>query len=246
MTPHIDTTRLAALADGELGGRDRRTVARHVADCANCRDIYESTLALRQRLRTEVPRYAAPAALRASVSRLAAPPPRAARWRWLATGALSGALATVLAWLVATPALELVRSHELVQQAVAAHVSATLGQRLITVASSDQHTVKPWMSARLPYSPPVPDLPDTGFVLVGGRLEQLDGAPTATLVYRYRQHMVDVYVRPLEGGASSSPVTTVRGFNVAHATGTGMEWIAVSDVSPDVLLPFVLRLAAGH
>jgi hypothetical protein len=35
----------------------------------------------------------------------------------------------------------------------------------------------------------------------------------------------------------------VRGFNVAHASGSGMEWLAVADVSADVLSAFVQRLA---
>jgi hypothetical protein len=35
----------------------------------------------------------------------------------------------------------------------------------------------------------------------------------------------------------------VRGFNVAHATGSGMDWLAVSDVEPGILAEFVLRLA---
>jgi len=66
----------------------------------------------------------------------------------------------------------------------------------IEVASSDQHTVKPWLSARLDYSPPVRDLANDGFALTEGRLDTLDRQPIATLVYRYRQHTIDVFVCP--------------------------------------------------
>lgn len=81
-----------------------------------------------------------------------------------------------------------------------------------------------------------------GFALSGGRLDTLDKQRVATLVYRYRLHTIDVFVRP-ELAHAPSALRTVRGFNVAHATGSGMDWLAVSDVSADVLTAFVQRLA---
>jgi len=122
-------------------------------------------------------------------------------------------------------------------------VRATLGSHLVEVASSDQHTVKPWLSARLDYSPPVQDLTNEGFALTGGRLDTLEHRPVATLVYRYRQHTIDVFVRPESAHAPTPALRTVRGFNVARANGSGMDWLAVSDVSADVLSAFVQRLA---
>jgi anti-sigma factor RsiW len=154
-------------------------------------------------------------------------------------GAAQPALAlgsTAIAWY---------SSEDLAVEAVATHVRATLNDHLVQVASSDQHTVKPWLSARLDYSPPVHDLAAEGFPLVGGRLDNLDKHRVATLVYRYRLHTIDVFVRP-ETERSMPPLSTVRGFNVAHATGSGMDWLAVSDVSADVLSSFVQRLAASQ
>ena len=78
--------------------------------------------------------------------------------------------------------------------------------------------------------------------MTGGRLDTLDKQRVATLVYSYRLHTIDVFVRP-ESALRRSTLRTVRGFNVAHATGSGMDWLAVSDVSADVLTEFVQRLA---
>ena len=128
---------------------------------------------------------------------------------------------------------------------MATHVRATLNNHLIEVASSTS-TVKPWLSARLDYSPPVQDLANEGFALTGGRLDTLERRPIATLVYRYRQHTIDVFVRPESAQASPAALRTVRGFNVVHASGSGMHWYAVSDVSADVLSPFVQRLARAE
>ena len=130
-------------------------------------------------------------------------------------------------------------------EAVEGHVRATLGQRLIEVASSDRHTVKPWLSARLPFAAPVPEGIDPAFVLAGARLDSLDRRPVATLVYRYGNHTVDVFVRPLADAGDAPALAVVRGFTVARAVGAGMEWRAVADVDAQVLARFVDRLAAA-
>ncbi len=80
--------------------------------------------------------------------------------------------------------------------------------------------------------------------LVGGRLDYLDGRPVATLVYKYREHTIDVFVRPVGSGKpKSTPASaSVRGFNVAHGSAAGMECWAVSDAGPDVLASLVTRL----
>jgi anti-sigma factor RsiW len=247
------TPLVSAFADGEVDRLRSQSLRKHLDGCADCAAKYAAVLALRDRLRAEVPYFAASPGLRARVSAIAAEAPAADRglprspdrWRWLAGGAVAGCLATVLVWMLGTAVLQWRGNEDLSLEAVAAHSRATLSQHSIEVASADQHTVKPWLSSRLDYSPPVPDLANEGFALLGGRLDYLGGHPVAVLVYGYRQHQIDVFVRPrLLDGASSAP-RTVRGFNVAHATGSGMDWLAVSDVNADVLAQFVQRLAAN-
>jgi anti-sigma factor RsiW len=253
MNCHEAEILVSAYADSELDFLRRHAVERHLRDCADCRARHESVLALRKRFRNEVPYYAAPAALqariRAMIGAVAATAPVAARpvqrWRWLSGGALAGCAATVLAWVLGIAVIDWRASDDLVAEAVSTHVRATLNDHLVQVASSDQHTVKPWLSARLDYSPPVHDMAEEGFPLVGGRLDNLDRHRVATLVYRYRLHTIDVFVRP-ESDRALPALRTVRGFNVAHATGSGMDWLAVSDVSADVLSSFVQRLAASQ
>jgi len=245
-------TLVAAYADGEVDGHQSHALKRHLLGCADCAAKYQSVLALRAQLRTEVPYFPASAALRARVhatlgaARAALPSrprPATERWRWLTGGALAGCTATLLAWIVGTAVIDWRTNDDLATEVVASHVRATLGNHVIDVASSDRHTVKPWLSARLDYSPPVQDLANEGFALTGGRLDTLEHRPVATLVYRYRQHTIDVFVRPESAHAPTPTLRTVRGFNVARANGLGMDWLAVSDVSADVLSAFVQRLA---
>ncbi len=250
MNCHQALPLIAAYVDGEVDRLQRLSIENHLRACADCAAERESLLSLRARIRAEVPYFTAPPTLRKRLETalevtpaVPGPRPRPAgnRWRWLSAGALGGCMATVLAWFVGTAVIDWRANDDLAGEAVASHVRATLGNHLVEIASSDQHTVKPWLSARLDYSPPVRDLANEGFTLVGGRLDGLDRRPVAVLVYRYRQHTIDVFVRPLS--ASRLTPRAVRGFNVAQATGADMDWIAVSDVSADVLSSFVARLA---
>ncbi len=245
---------LAAYVDRETDWLHAHALRRHLRGCPRCAAEYDALVALRARIQAEVPRFTAPPALRARVrATLEAAHPTASagaraaggRWNWFTGGALAGGVAMALAWFVGTAILDWRTNEDVAVEAVSAHVRATLGSQLIQVASSDQHTVKPWLSARLDYSPPVSDLAEHGFPLIGARIDYVERRPVATLVYRFRNHTIDVYVRPEASRAAPPAFRNVRGFNVAHATGSGMDWLAVSDASADVLTAFVERLAAA-
>jgi anti-sigma factor RsiW len=246
-------TLVARYADGEIDSLQGRSIEQHLRGCAECAAKHQGVISLRAQIRAEVPFFPAPPALRERVRALLANAPhevaparsrpRRDRWHWLTGGALAGCTATVLAFVLGTAIIDWRANEDVAVEAVATHVRATLNDHLIEVASSDQHTVKPWLSARLDYSPPVRDLASEGFALSGGRLDSLDKQRVAALVYRYRLHTIDVFVRP-ELAHAPSALRTVRGFNVVHATGSGMDWLAVSDVSADVLTSFVQRLAS--
>ena len=246
-------TLVAAYVDSEVDALRGYSIRKHLLGCAGCTARQRSIVALRTRIRIEVPYYAASPALQARVRatigavRATAQPqsrPTGARWGWLTGGVLAGCAASVFAWTLGTAVLAWRVSEDFAVAAVASHVRATLADHLIEVASSDQHTVKPWLSARLDYSPPVQDLANEGFTLIGGRLDYLERRPVATLVYRYRKHTIDVFVRPDASRAPMSAMRTVRGFNVAHAGGASMDWLAVSDAEPAALSALVQRLAS--
>lgn len=244
---------LTADADGEIDTLRSHAIRKHVAGCALCGPRQQAVLELKQRLRTELPRHPAPAALRARLiaeHTAAAPHPRPQlpdrRWRWFGAGLLSGGLAVGLVWAVGFALLPVGLADDLSSRLVGLHTRATLGNHLIEVASSDGHKVKPWLSARLDYSIPVTDGSQAGFPLIGARIEQLDGQSVATLVYRRRDHVIDVFVRPDAVPALPPTVRTVRGFNVAAAKGAEMQWLAVSDLRRTELEAFVQGLARGE
>ena len=257
---------LGPWSDGELAPTAATALGEHVAGCAACRAERAALDALRRDIRAEALRHVAPASLQARVvaelarQRQAALPvparaasgasapgatPVPARRRWFLAGAAAGALLAVGVGALTQLVVSRHAADDVTIEAVEGHVRATLGQRLIEVASSDRHTVKPWLSARLPYAAPVPEGVDPAFVLAGARLDSLDRRPVATLVYRYGNHTVDVFVRPLADAGDAPALAVVRGFTVARAVGAGMEWRAVADVDAQALARFVERLAAA-
>ena len=160
--------------------------------------------------------------------------PRWPAWqRWLAQGAAFAGVALVT-WAATFAYLRPSDDEGRAEEILAAHVRATLGQRLIEVASSDQHTVKPWLSARLPYSPPVIALSAQGFELLGARLDRANGQPVAVLVYKRRQHIIDAYVWPARGGVKAFELTR-DGFHLARFAANDMSFWLVSDLNRNEL-----------
>jgi anti-sigma factor RsiW len=119
-------------------------------------------------------------------------------------------------------------------EAVSAHTRALLVDHPIEVASSDQHTVRPWLSARLNFVPPVTDFAPQGYPLVGARRDVLSGETAAALVYRHGAHVISVFVRPVDPSATRAAEATrvVRGFNVIERTQGGLAFCFVSDANP--------------
>ena len=251
---------IAAQHDAELDAVRSRALDAHLLGCPACTAERASLLALRSRLVAAAPYHRAPPALRLEVerqvaeaaastddvarrSRIPALSFRSAGRRAFAAGVLAGAATVTLGWLGGTAWLERQADGDLARQLVDAHVRAGLADQRIAVASSDQHTVKPWLSARLDYAPPVVEHPIEGVELVGARIESVERRRVATLVYRYRAHSIEVFVLPVSGRAALEDSRSIRGFNVVQASGPEMEWRAVSDASLEVLRPLVDRLA---
>ena len=166
------------------------------------------------------------------------------QWRWAAvTAAL--ALCAVLAWKF-IPSQRTPLPTALTDEIVAEHIRSLLPGHLSDVASTDQHTVKPWFDGRLDFSPPVEDFAAQDFPLLGGRLDYLGHRPAAALIYGRRNHIINVFIVPAPGEPDRAETRAAsRGYNAFSWTRAGMNFWAVSDLNTGELGEFT-RLLRGE
>ena len=242
------TVLLSGMIDSALGPIARFRVHRHVTGCNACAAKLEELRAMQSAIRTKRPYHRAPPGLAARIG-AALPheePPRAVRpWFHMPAfslagtglvGALAGVALTVLVMGgQSDPSIAVIDSH----------IRSLQADHLTDVLTSDQHTVKPWLSARLDVSPPVLELKDAGFPLVGGRQDYVDGHPTAVVVYRHAKHVINLFAWASSGQDKAFRKESQQGFNVVTWRHDGMVYYAVSDVEADQLAQFAKLVAQG-
>jgi anti-sigma factor RsiW len=244
--------RLSPFLDDELDPVASREVSRHLESCPDCAAALDRQRKLSESMKRDLEYHRAPDLLRARVMRDAraavrregAPSrPATPTWRWLSAAA---AVIAVVggAWSVTT--LRRDRADEqTAREAVSGHIRSLMANHLTDVASTDQHTVKPWFAGKLDFSPPVNDFSGAGYPLVGGRLDYLQGHSVAALVYLHRKHTINVFVWPVATAHEGvTPATTQQGFHVVHGTHAGMSYWAVSDLNAQELASFARMFAA--
>jgi anti-sigma factor RsiW len=119
---------------------------------------------------------------------------------------------------------------------ISSHVHSLLANHLTDVATSDQHTVKPWFNGKIDFSPPVVDLKARGFPLVGGRVDYLKGRVVAALIYRRSGHVINLFIWPASG--PSVPAGEREGYSLLNWSQAGLNFWAVSDLNEPELKQF--------
>jgi anti-sigma factor RsiW len=245
---------LSSALDGELGWFRRWRMARHLKGCPSCAARLEGLRTMQEAIRTT---YRAPPGLAQHIGTLllreTVLPPARPRWglapRGLAplggtalAGALAGAALTLL--VVGGPVRQ--GNADLTEAVLDSHIQSLVTDHLTDVPTSDQHTVKPWLSARLAVSPPVLDLGTEGFELIGGRVAYFDGHRRAAVAYRRGQHVIDLFAWAAPGASDAKfRRETRQGYNLIFWRQDGIEYAAVSDVEMDQLAKFTGLVAGG-
>ena len=239
---------LDASVDGELDPVTVAEIDAHVGMCTACAALRAERRALGARIRAEAPRLAAPERLRSSIDRMlahaTAPERRVVTWpRAGALAAMTAIVGLLLGlWLGGVPVED-----PFLEQVAASHVASLVpARKLIDIASSDRHAIKPWFAGRTDFAPQVRDLSGDGFELVGARLDHVGDRQAAAVVYRLRNHYVSLFMwRGDAGGTQPPAATTVRGFGIVSWASGGVRFAAISDVEGRDLERFA-KLAAAR
>jgi len=242
---------LHAYIDDELDIATALQMDKHLPGCPRCRRELNAAQAARRAVAQPALYYPAATALRDRMQQAirseaekmqAAPMARIPRPWWKNPMAFSGLAAGLLlvissALLYLSPAAPSGQVDEL----VASHVRSLEADHLLDVASTDQHTVKPWFDGKLEFAPPVIDLAPAGFPLIGGRLDYLEQRKVAALIYRRNKHVINLFIWP----GDASPQTQVKqGYNLIRFECKGMICWAVSDLNTAELQQFADLFAA--
>jgi anti-sigma factor RsiW len=236
---------LHGFLDRELDAAHSLEFEQHLATCPHCAGQLKRFQTLKQAVSQKGVRWRAPDHVRAQVLAAIAHEAEAeARpqvstsdkifgWirQWLFVPSLAALAASLL--LVLAPVQHQTSIQE---EVVAGHVRSLLANHLTDVATSDQHTVKPWFNGKIDFSPPVVDLAPQGFPLVGGRVDYIGGRVVAALIYRRRGHLINVFIWPAPPGGTTE--TMRDGYNIENWSKDGLTFWAVSDAAADEISGF--------
>ena len=264
--PNERLLRLNAALDGELDAMGSLEFERELRDDPALAAEYRRLTELRDAVRRHAPREAAPQALADRIAALTAaaptaPPPQAAtvptativpfRRPWLDSRALAMAASFAVLGFAVGAGLTSLRtpagSGDVAQHLVSDFARAEIAGQPFDVASSDRHTVKPWLANRTTVSGTIVDLAPEGFPLVGGRVSIVDRVPAPTLVYRHNEHVVAVTELPVDakGARGTAGVETIDGYHVARWSDANLAYVAVSDMDEKALGDFVEAFRRG-
>jgi anti-sigma factor RsiW len=235
--------------DGELDLVRSIEFEEHLKTCPDCARQLREHQDMRDSLRAANLYERAPESLRTRI-RAALPPearpqpipmPRRPVLEWLAVAA--AVLIAVFLGAKVLPNIGGQKQNLIAEEIVASHIRSMQLGHLLDVESTDQHTVKPWFDGKLDFAPPVIDLKDQGFPLVGGRLDYIDRRNVAALVYQRQKHFINMFVWPEESNAEKLPeIQTIQGYNLVFLSHKGMNFCAASDLNVTELRQFARLL----
>ena len=236
--------------DDELDREQAAALEAHVDGCAGCSGALNGLGEVRRALRDESLRRSAPQALRDRIAAeaQAGRPMQARRSHQPSPTWMRYAAACVLAFGAGGLSLQAwnqmhgtASRAQLARDLFASHWRALAANSPVDVVSSDRHTVKPWFAGRIAQSPPVRDLVEQGFPLVGGRMDYVGDGRVAVLVYRHGHHLIDVYMLPSPAPAVAT--TMQQGYTVEPVTLDGQAAAIVTDMDRQELGRFERMLS---
>jgi len=231
--------------DNELETPLALQVSTHIKTCEACHAQLENLQQLRRLIQKNATSHTVPKLLKNKIAdkiTLNTKSTSIFRWQWLAPATSSITLAASVLFFLSVPSQQDLSVNEV----VSSHVRSLMDNHLTDVTSTDKHTVKPWFTGKLDFSPPVVDFAAEGFPLIGGRLEYLHHKNTAALVYKSNKHVINVFIAPTEKNNSSPKVSKQQGYNIVSWQKDHLAFDTISDLNERELKTFSQILIAGN
>jgi len=226
--------KLDTYLDGEVPDEEMRTFDAHVRNCPSCSADALTRVQMKRAIQVAGKRYTPSAEFRKRMQqKIAAKPQRSLAWGWMftATAAAVIVVGTLTSVYVGTRS----GRNQAFSEIADLHVAMLASSSPVDVISTDRHTVKPWFQGKIPFAFNLPELQNTGFSLLGGRMTYLDQTPGAHLIYDVGKHHISVFVfqeRSLPARLDKDPVSPNQlTFNIETWTQGGLRYFVIGDAS---------------
>jgi anti-sigma factor (TIGR02949 family) len=226
---------LDAYVDGELEPTRQSGIETHLAECVSCQDAAERITKCGSIVRTNLQAYKAPPELKAKIcAALRKEDKPRVKWlvghgRRLAYAAVLVVLSSALAWswFSRFPSKE----KGIVAEAISNHSRSLMASHLVDFASNEPHLLRPWLSGKVDFSPPVPDLAQAGYTLVGARLDILEQRSVAAIVYRRGKQVINLFIWPTTERKIDMDVQSERGYQFCAWNTARLNFFCISEIS---------------
>ncbi len=245
-------TQLDTYLDGELPSEEMHVFDTHVRICPSCAADALARVQMKRTVQVAGKRFTPSAEFRRRVQQSVAAKPRRglARFAWMTAPAVIAVL--VVAGLAATyMGRQRLHQEQVYSELADLHVATLASSSPVDVVSSDRHTVKPWFQGKIPFTFDLPELQNSEFSLLGGRITYLGQTPGAHLVYAVRKHEISVFIFQ-EGSVrgrwdEESPVTKELSFNMETWSQGSLRYCILGDAAAADInnLAELLKRAAG-
>jgi anti-sigma factor RsiW len=226
--------RLDTYLDGEVPQEEMRTFDAHVRNCPSCSADALSRVQLKRAIQVAGKRFTPGTEFRKRMQQNMAPKPRRSfRLEW--TLAAAAAVVLVVGSLTLTYLGNRSGRDQVFSEIADLHVATLASSSPVDVISTDRHTVKPWFQGRIPFAFNLPELQNSEFSLLGGRMSYLEQTPGAHLIYDVRKHHISVFVfqeRSLPARLSDSSEKQEKvSFKMETWSQGGLRYFAIGDAS---------------
>jgi anti-sigma factor RsiW len=230
--------KLDTYLDGELPEAEMRTFDAHVRSCHSCSADALTRVQMKRTIQVAGRRFTPRAGFRRRVQQdIAHKPQRSLGLGWMF--AVAAGVILVVGALTSTYVGTRSDRGQVFSEIADLHVATLASASPVDVISADRHTVKPWFQGKIPFAFNLPELQNSEFSLLGGRMTYLDQTPGAHLIYDVRKHHISVFIfqeqslRTKLDDNSFSPKKAP--FNMETWSQGGLRYFVIGDASaPDI------------
>jgi anti-sigma factor RsiW len=232
--------------DNELSATDRAAVEKHFEVCAHCANERFQIVQMNNTLQSEFA-YSSPYGLKDDIKTKLTESLEGEinhkksefSWGWLSyvVPPVVTGLAAILLVFALLPHFQQKGNMEV--EIISAHVRSLMEDNLTHIDTSNPQKIQPWFTGKVDFVPNAKDLTNSGFKLIGARLDYVNRNNAASIVYQTQNHLINLFIFPRKQKDMLNFKTMQnRGYNIIKWTSHGLEYCVISDLNMEELKQF--------